>query len=448
MLVFVVHSVSPSVQVTDSRLSVFTAYSVYRHCTLDLSRLPPQARSQIGTDDYDVVNHDGALLPFYPYGPMVMLTPAVAAPDLAGFDPAGLRLIGPNETWKIEVPSASLLVALSTVAMALIGYALTSGHERLRVRVGLTTALFFGFGTAAWSTASRSFGQHTPAMFFIALALMVLIAGARTSRWSLVPVGACLAAAYVMRPTSAITVAVLGVWILLTQRDRLVGLVGGAAAVLVPFVAVNLWVYGKALAPYYDTGRPKSGTRLPFLESLGVNAISPSRGLLVYTPLLVLIPLSVVLAKRRGGPMGIYYSALVASVMHWVVISSYGYTAGSAYGARFFTEITPLFVVLLVPLFTALMGKTLSTAVRLATVALVVLSVLVNAGGATLRSGFCWSASPVFIDDDPGRLWDLSDPQLLRPLNDLADGRSLRDVVLGSCPGSGPRNSPTLAGRT
>lgn len=221
MLVFVVHSVGPSVQVTDSRLSVFTAYSVYRHGTLDLSRLPPQARSQIGTDDYDVVNHDGALLPFYPYGPMVMLTQR--SPPLAGFDPAGLRLIGPNETWKIEVPSASLLVALSTVAMALIGYALTRGPERLRVRVGLTTALFFGFGTAAWSTASRSFGQHTPAMFFIALALMVLIAGARTSRRSLVPAGACLAAAYVMRPTSAITVAVLGVWILLTQRNRLVG---------------------------------------------------------------------------------------------------------------------------------------------------------------------------------------------------------------------------------
>lgn len=209
MLVFVVHSVSPSVQVTDSRLSVFTAYSVYRHRTLDLSRLPMRARSQIGTEDYDVVNHDGALLPFYPYGPMVMLTPAVAAADLAGFDPAGLRLVGPNETWKIEVPSASLLVALSTLAMALIGYALTRGPERLRVRVGLTTALFFGFGTAAWSTASRSFGQHTPAMFFIALALMVLIAGARTSRWSLVPAGAYLAAAYVMRPTSAITVAVL-----------------------------------------------------------------------------------------------------------------------------------------------------------------------------------------------------------------------------------------------
>lgn len=211
---------------------------------------------------------------------------------------------------------------------------------------------------------------------------------------------------------------------------------------------MNLWVYGKALAPYCDTGRPKSGTRLPFLESLGVNAISPSRGLLVYTPLLVLIPLSVVLAKRRGGPMGIYYSALIASVMHWVVISSYGYTAGSAYGARFFTEITPLFVVLLVPLLTALMRKTLSTAVRLVTVALVVLSVLVNASGATLRSGFCWSASPVFIDDDPGRVWDMSDPQFLRPLSDLADGRSLREVVLGSCPGPGPHSSPTLAGRT
>jgi hypothetical protein len=59
---------------------------------------------------------------------------------------------------------------------------------------------------------------------------------------------------------------------------------------------------------------------------------------------------------------------------------------------------------------------------------------IVNASGALFRSGYCWSASPILVDKRPSRVWDWADPQFMRPVRDLADGRSLRAVTIGSCP--------------
>ena len=60
-------------------------------------------------------------------------------------------------------------------------------------------------------------------------------------------------------------------------------------------------------------------------------------------------------------------------------------------------------------------------------------SVGVNATGAVLRSGYCWSATPVHVDEDPSRIWDWSDPQFARPYRLALQGESLRTVVLQTC---------------
>jgi hypothetical protein len=57
----------------------------------------------------------------------------------------------------------------------------------------------------------------------------------------------------------------------------------------------------------------------------------------------------------------------------------------------------------------------------------------INGTGAAFRDGYCWSAYPNTIDSHPSRVWDWSDPQFLRPYHDLADGRSIKSVVAGSC---------------
>lgn len=433
LVVFAVHVLSPAVQVTDSRLSVFTAHRVLHGGDLDLAQLPPAARSQFTAGDYDVVERGDAVLPFFPYAPMVLLVPGVAAAEAAGVDVPDLRLIHPNQTWIIELPAAALAVALATVVMAMLGWALAIGDEAARRRAGFATALTFAFATAAWSTGSRSFWQHTPAMLLVAAALLAMVWASQDPQRSLLPAGAAAGGAYLMRPTSATVVVVLAVWALLAMRDRALSFIAGGTLVAIPFVAVNVWQYGAILPPYFDPLRLGTEARISFVEGLAVHLVSPSRGLLVYTPLLLLVPWSLRLARQRGAPFTPYAAGLAIVVLHWVVVASYGSTGGAAYGARFFTEVTPVLVLLLVPLLSAFAGGELEPAARRATTVLLALSVLLAGIGGTTRAAFCWSATPVPLDEDASRLWDFSDPQMLRPLRDLRDGRPVGNVLFGAC---------------
>lgn len=432
LVVFGIHSISPSAQVTDSRLSVLTAYDLLHHGSLDLGLLPDRVRAQFSAADYDVIRVDGRDLPFFPYAPMALLVPVVAIAEVVGIDPLDLRVNDPNETWKLEIPAASLVVAATTVVMALIALAIATGSDAERRRTALVAALLFAFGSAAWSTASRSFWQHTPAMLFVALALLQLARGQRCSR-SYALLGAFVAVGFTMRPSVAALAGVIGVWLLVSDRRRFVTFALGSAAVLAPFALVNVLTYDGLLPRYFEPDRLGTEASLSFLDALATHAASPSRGVLVYMPLLLLVPASLRLARRSRADMTVFHLAVAVVVLHWIVVASYGSTAGSSYGSRFFTEITPVLVLLLVPIMGALVAGTLTRGLRVATLGLAAISIVFAGTGATLRSGFCWSATPEFIEDDPGRVWDFSDPQFLRPARDLADGESLRSVVVGAC---------------
>ena len=114
---------------------------------------------------------------------------------------------------------------------------------------------------------------------------------------------------------------------------------------------------------------------------------------------------------------------------YWVVIARYGSTGGSSYGARMWTDVLPVFVYLAVPVLGVVRRawadrtRAANTAVAVAAGAVVIWSVGVNATGAVLRSGYCLSATPVHVDEDPSRVWDWSDPQFARAVPARIAGR-------------------------
>lgn len=426
-----VHALSPGVQVTDSRLSVPTAYAVLHDRSLDVDDVPsvPPALAQT---EYDVVRHDGDTLPYFPWPPMVLAVPGVVLADLAGLDVATMSPSGPNRTFPIEVPTAALLVAAATVAMALLALEL-AGEGQRRVRYAVGVALAFAFATAAWSTASRALWQHTPALLCGSLALLAAVRSRRDRRY-LWLLGGALALGFTMRPTMAVPLVALGVWSVVEHRVQAWRVVAAGALVAVPFVAVNVAAYGSLLPPYYSGGRVGSEVTIGFAESLLVHLVSPSRGLLVYTPMFLLVPAGLWLRKQAGALTRLDLAVAATVVVHWLVISRYGSTAGSSYGARFFTEAVPFLLYLCLPVFERLaLARDLPRRASLAVAGLVALSFLVTAPGALTRSAFCWSATPRFIDDAPERVWDFGDPQFLRPVRDLAGGDSPRQVVIGAC---------------
>jgi hypothetical protein len=65
-------------------------------------------------------------------------------------------------------------------------------------------------------------------------------------------------------------------------------------------------------------------------------------------------------------------------------------------------------------------------------VLLSVWSIGVHALGATTRQTSCWNTTPVDVDDDPGRVWSVTDAQAVRTVRTLVDDGPRR-AVLGPC---------------
>jgi hypothetical protein len=157
--------------------------------------------------------------------------------------------------------------------------------------------------------------------------------------------------------------------------------------------------------------------REPLLWRYAANWISPSRGLLVFTPVFLFSLAEVYLSLRERWlfPLAPYFAVIIA--LHSVLIAQYW--PGHTYGPRYFTDMAPFFVVFLVPAVDFWRKMPLGgerTALAAAFVAFAAWGVFVHARGATSTAAQQWNSVPVSVDGAKQRVWDWSDPQFLRGL--------------------------------
>ena len=444
-VVFLVHTLSPIPQSGDSRLSAITAWQFLNHFSLDL-----RGYDEITTltDQGDLVAAHGHLLPFFPWPPMLLAIPAdlvvAAASALSGSSGTPTQFF-PGHTFFVEVPTASLLVAITTVLIRELVRGLPT--SLVSARAALLTALLFAFGTSAWSVASRALWQQTVSMLVLTVALLALQRVDRSTRWPLL-LGLSMAVAVAVRPTNAVVVVLLAGLIGWEHRSVWRPVAVGAVAGALPFLLYSRWQYGTFVPPYYRLARLADPARYGFGESLLVNLLSPARGLLFFDPVILLAAVGLVLRVRRRMLTPTDVVLALAVVGQLLVIGKYGSTGGYTYGPRLMVDILPMLMVLAAPTLTRFdarpvdpgparsRGSGRSLARYAGTTALVLLiawSVFVNASGALSRAGVCWNSDPVSVDVQPARVWDLSDPQFLRPARALLSGESLHDVVLRHC---------------
>jgi hypothetical protein len=175
-VVFVVHVTSPNVIVSDSRRSLAVAQSIVHRRTISIDQL----RDKVDPTDYDVVEHEGHLYPLFPWGAALFAVPTVVAYDagdaLGWWPGTEARVEKAGSDWPAQVFVASAVVAATTLVIHQIALLeLAALSARRRQRLALLCALAFAFGTAAWSTASRSMWQHGPSMLFLSLAALIAV---------------------------------------------------------------------------------------------------------------------------------------------------------------------------------------------------------------------------------------------------------------------------------
>ena len=301
-------------------------------------------------------------------------------------------------------------------------------------RLALFAAIAYGLGTSVWSTASLAMWTHTPAVLGFAMALWALTVGRAGVA------GVAVAAAWFARPATAPAVALLGLYLLhrawresatstwtaaAGSRADVLRFSAGAALTALAGILYNYWMFGNAVggAPFRTGFWIKElGTTSMFTGSVPVGfaglTVSPSRGILIYSPIVLvaiygavrvwrspLAPDSAAASLRRADALLLArYMSLAALAILLTYSKFIVWWGGHGYGPRYLTDampfIGPLFAFGLAPL----AGRTFRA--RAATVAIMVAltySMSIQAIGA-----FCWPSSWT-LNDNPHyryRLWD------------------------------------------
>jgi len=251
-----------------------------------------------------------------------------------------------------------------------------------------------------------------------------------------------------VRPTNAIPVIAITAWILVRHRRLLGYELVGAAVVALPWLSVNLATFGSLLPPYGSANRLALHAR--YAEALAADLVSPSRGLLIYAPVVLLgvVGLRIAGLRKRDGLDLTLGACMVAHLMVIAALPTKGsdhWWMGHAYGSRLTTDMMVFAAALAVPCVQWLAdawrspkrsGRKTST-VTLGAV-LLGWSVFANSQGALTRTTWCWNVDPVNVDSRPERVWDWSDPQFSLAVRRLAATRSGREAVLGHCRTRGP----------
>jgi hypothetical protein len=180
-------------------------------------------------------------------------------------------------------------------------------------------------------------------------------------------------------------------------------------------------MYGSLLAPFFLPSRGSAaGLSLGagFVPAIAGQLFSPSRGLFVYCPFVLCSLAGAWIALRAPAhPLERLAGAVVAG--HALLIAAYGdWFGGHSFGPRYFADVAPLLVFLLLPYLRWLRDQPapLRRAGAAALFVVSLTSVWIHSRGATVWATYEWNTRPVDVGAAPARLWDWSDPQFLRGL--------------------------------
>ena len=350
-------------------------------------------------------------------------------PVLAAVRPfAGDLRRSPEWLWPGAKVAAALLAA---AAAALVFLTLRAW---LPLGQALLLAAACGLGTPLWSTASQSLWQHAPDSFFLAGGMLAMVR-ARGRAWSWALAGLAFALAAASRPSSTLFGAVVAAWLLARDRRALLAFAAGAAPVVVAVLSANLVLNGSVLryaqmghsqVALAKTGSPDLWQGRPW-ETLPGMLLSPSRGLLVFSPFLLLAVPGAVRAWRRPGwevlrPLSVAVVAVLLLESFW-----FDWWGGWSYGPRRLTDLAPALTVLAAPAVTWAWETRGRRATLLAAVAW---SVALQLLGAVAYDVDGWNGrreggrvQSVDLPEYRDRLWSLEDSQVGYYVTHLAESR-------------------------
>ena len=422
---------SPVRQIADSNYSMLMSQSLLYHHSFMLDgyaipRLEPTVQNKWfrkrpytynGKQTYQIQVVDNHLYYYLPPGSSVLSMPFVALMNAFGISASNadgtFNLAGETV---IELSIAALLMAGLTVIFYLTGRLFLSRCWSILVVLGAA------LGTQVWSTATRALWSETWGILLMGIVILMLVRHELgLHRLRPVLLASLIAWMYFVRPTNSIPILAVSIYLLLFERKIFSWYVITGGVWLAGFVAYSWYHFHDWLPHYYLYAQFGLST---FWVALAGNLISPSRGLLIFVPVVVFVFYLVVRYRRELEHRRMAVLSLAVIFAHLLLISCFSFWVGGAsYGARYGTGLVPWFVLLSILGVKAMLsaraqhaGKTRSFARRAELAAggvLLFISVFINAQGAIFQSTYSWNAGPPDVGIAFERVWDWRDPQFL-----------------------------------
>jgi hypothetical protein len=375
----------------------YAAWALVRHGSLDL-RPYTVLRPYLGSCIREMP--DGSWVSRYPLGSTVAMLPFVAPLAIVREEPltiAQMHVLGKFAAACFVVAAAGLFFLLCRELAPTGCWAAT---------------ILFGLGTCLCSVASQAIWMHGPATFWLCGALWFLMRPGGLTPTASLAAGFAFGLAVVTRPTTALVAVATGT-VLLWQRQwrQAAGLLFGGTIPLIVLCLVNWWQFGHPIlggyAGEYWNDPP------PFWLGFTGLLIAPSRGLLVYSPALLLVPFGVVVLCRQlangDGRRDFLLAWLVAAGGTLLYYARWhDWKGGWCYGPRFLCEMMPILCLT----FAIGYGQLQARWLRTVGAGLVALSVAIHLVGIFGYSGYeAWQRRHDLPDH--GRcLFELEDTQI------------------------------------
>lgn len=318
--------------------------------------------------------------------------------------------------------TASLLIASSAAF-------LYSGLKEItKEKIAFYITLIYSLCSCVWSISSQQMWQHTGSEFFLAMSIYFLIKGLRQRKFVAYS-GFSLASAVVARPTNGIVFIILLIYILHKYRDQLSKFIGYAAAPALFLMWYNhhyfgsIFIFGQLIygpiCALIKRGTPELWSS-PFMEGLSGLMISPSRGLLVYSPVFVFSFVGIIRTWTQKNNLLQKYLSIAALSLIIIACKWFSWWGGHTFGYRPIVDTIPFLCIFLIPIFERIDSKKVLKSIL---VILALFSFCTQLIGSFLYDGG-WNSSPN-VDYNQERLWSWRDSQITYYI------RKLGQVILG-----------------
>jgi hypothetical protein len=393
-----------------TNLSAYQFPAPIREDTRCVPPLPPIPFKSV---TYQLARTNGSVEYCYPHGTSILSIPFVALMRMFG-----VSALTPSDRYDqngeavLQRLLAALLMAGFTVVL------LRTALLLLGVLPSLLIAGGTAFGTQVWSTASRAMWSHTWLIFLGGLvAYSLLRCEANHDTPEPVILATLLSWMYFVRPTGAVPVICVTVYMFVFYRREFIPYALTGMAWFGGFIAYSWFAFGKPIPDYYLS----SGFNLRALPAnLPGILISPSRGLFVYVPVLLFV---FYLLIRYWKTIPCQRLAMLALAMVATQVLLIGlwtiWWGGNSYGPRLLTDAVPWLALLAILGYASRLTKDGSAKFTrtetAAALVLLALSVAINGRGAMSSATADWYTI-VDVDDRPDRVWDWSYPQFMAGL--------------------------------